>query len=101
MLSKPVSKAALRKYLLAERTVRRTLKKEQYRAHTGKRAPERPLNLAMRHSDQAERRAFPVRRGAQVTSTTVTFFAIGQPQHITAPPHAISYRKFEQLTRRH
>jgi hypothetical protein len=100
-LSKPVSKAALRKYLLAERAVRRTLKKAQHLAHTGKRLPDRLLNLALRRSDQAEQRAFPARRGAQVTSTTVTFSDIGQPQHITAPPHAISYRKFVRLTRRH
>ena len=44
MLSKPVSKAALRRYLLAERAVRRTIKNEtQYHLRTGKRPPERPL----------------------------------------------------------
>jgi hypothetical protein len=101
-LSEPVSKAALRKYLLAERAARRTVKKAQYLAQTGRRRlPERLLNLALRRSDQAEQRAFPVRRGAQVTSTTVTFSGIGQPQYITAPRHAISYRKFVRLTRRH
>jgi hypothetical protein len=37
-------------------------------------------------------RTFPPRRGIEVTTTTVTFVAIGQPQHITAPPHALSSR---------
>jgi hypothetical protein len=27
-----------------------------------------------------------------VTTTTVTFSFIGQPQHITVPPNVISYR---------
>ena len=38
-------------------------------------------------------RAYPVRQGAEVTTTTVTFSAIGQPQHITAPPGALSSRE--------
>ncbi|MEP7024625.1 MAG: hypothetical protein ABJB47_12670 [Actinomycetota bacterium] len=49
--------------------------------------------------DQAESRAFPVRWGNQVTTTTVTFSAIGQAQHITAPPHALSARKLAQMNR--
>ena len=36
-----------------------------------------------------------------MTTTTVTFSAIGQPQHITVPPHALSYDKAERLTRHH
>jgi hypothetical protein len=44
---------------------------------------------AQRRFDQAMLRAFPVRQGAQVTMTTATFSAIGQPQRITAPPHAV------------
>jgi hypothetical protein len=44
---------------------------------------------AQRRFDQAMLRAFPVRQGAQVTVTTATFSAIGQPQRITAPPHAV------------
>ena len=102
MLSKPVSKAALRRYLLAERAVRRTIKNEtRYHLRTGKRPPEHPLKLALRRSNQALLGAFQIRRGAQVTTTTVTFSAIGQPQHITVPPHALSYDKFERLTRHH
>jgi hypothetical protein len=31
-----------------------------------------------------------------VTTTTVTFSFIGQPQHITVPPNAISDRKLVQ-----
>ncbi len=102
MLSKPVSKAALRRYLLAGRAVRRAIKNEaRYHLRTGKRVPERQFKLAMRRSRQALLGAFQIRRGAQVTTTTVTFSAIGQPQHITAPPHALSYDKFVRLTRHH
>jgi hypothetical protein len=81
-LSKPVSEAALRAYLRAERAQARIPK-------TGKRVPESRMRLAQRRVDQAELRAFPVRQGTQVTATTVTFSAIGQLQHITAPPHAV------------
>jgi hypothetical protein len=101
-LSKPVSTASLRRYLLAERAVGRAIKNEtRYHLRTGKRAPERLFKLAMRRSRQALLGAFPIRRGTQVTTTTVTFSAIGQPQHITVPSHAISYRKFVRLTRHH
>jgi hypothetical protein len=37
-------------------------------------------------------RTFPPRRGTEVTTTTVTFSAVGELQHITAPPHALSSR---------
>jgi hypothetical protein len=75
MLSKPVSKAALQAYRRAERALPRV--------------PESQFRRAQRRFDQAMLRAFPVRQGAQVTVTTATFSAIGQPQRITAPPHAV------------
>lgn len=103
MLSKPVSTAALRNYHRAERAQARTRKMlDRYHARTGKRIPQRLINLAERRVDQALQRAFPGRRGNQVTTTTVTFTTIGQPQHITAPRPAIPYRKFvRMMTRRH
>ena len=85
-----------------KRAVRRAIKNEaRYHLRTGKRVPERQFKLAMRRSRQALLGAFQIRRGAQVTTTTVTFSAIGQPQHITAPPHALSDREFVRLTRHH
>jgi hypothetical protein len=78
MLSTPVSKAALATYKRAERALEQV--------------PLRRHNLAMRHLNQALRHAFPIRQGYEVTKTTVTFTAIGQPQHITAPQHALSAR---------
>ena len=62
------------------------------------RIPQRPVNLAALRARQAFQRAYPVRRGTQVTTTTVTFSFIGQPRHITVPPNAISYRTFVQQT---
>jgi hypothetical protein len=94
-LSKPVSTAALANYQRALRAQARTMARlNRYHARTGKRIPDRPLRLAQLRADQAFRRAYPVRRGNQVTTTTVTFSAIGQPQHITVPPNAMSYRQF-------
>jgi hypothetical protein len=99
MLSKPASTAALRDYQRAQRAEARTMKRlGRYQAHTGKRAPQRPETLALLRVNQALKRAYPVRRGTQVTTTTVTFSFIGQPQHITVPPNAISYREAERLT---
>ena len=40
-----------------------------------------------------------MRRGTQVTMTTVTFSFIGQPQYITVPRNAISYLQAEGVTR--
>jgi hypothetical protein len=92
MLHKPVSEAALQKYLRAKRAEERTLKKlDRYHARTGKRVPERPMNLALRRLDQALLHAFQIRRGTQVTTTTVTFLAIGRPQHITPPRPVVPY----------
>ena len=94
-LSKPVSTAALRDYQHALRAEGRTMARlNRSYARTGKRIPERPLRLAQLRADQALQRAYPVRRGNQVATTTVTFSAIGQPQHITVPPNAMSYRQF-------
>jgi hypothetical protein len=93
MLSKPVSTAALRNYQRAQRAEGRTIKRlDRYHARTGKRIPQRPINLAALRVNQALKRAYPIRRGTQVATTTVTFSFIGQPQHITAPPHLMSYR---------
>ena len=98
-LSKPVSTAALRNYQRAQRAAARTMKRlSRYQARTGKPAPQRPETLALLRVNQALKRAYPVRRGTQVTTTTVTFSAIGQPQHIIVPPNAISYRTLVQQT---
>jgi hypothetical protein len=94
-LSTPVSTAALRKYLRAVRTLARLM---LHSKQTGKWVPESRITLALRRQRQAEQRAYPLRRGTQVTTTTVTFSAIGQPQHITAPPDAVSYRKAARMT---
>ena len=98
-LSKPVSTAALRNYQRAQRAAARTMKRlSRYQARTGKPAPQRPETLALLRVNQALKRAYPLRRGNQVTTTTVTFSFIGQPQRITVPPNAISYRTFVQQT---
>lgn len=98
-LSKPVSMAALRNYQRAQHAAARTMKRlSRYQARTGKPAPQRPETLALLRVNQALKRAYPVRRGTQVTTTTVTFSAIGQPRHINVPPNAISYRTLVQQT---
>ena len=98
-LSKPVSTAALRNYQRAQRAAARTMKRlSRYQARTGKPAPQRPETLALLRVNQALKRAYPLRRGTQVTTTTVTFSAIGQPRHINVPPNAISYRTLVQQT---
>jgi hypothetical protein len=102
MLSKPVSAAALRDYYRAERAEGRTMARlERYHARTGKRMPERPQRLAALRVQQALKRVYPIRRGTQVTTTTVTFSFIGQPQHITVPRNAISYLQAEGVTSSH
>ena len=97
-LSTPVSTAALRKVHEAERAMERTMKRARHQSQAGKRVPERRINLALRRVNQALQRAYPVRRGTQVTTTTVAFSAIGRPQHITAPSDAVSYRKAARIT---
>jgi hypothetical protein len=99
MLSKPVSTAALQDYHRAQRAEGRTMARlDRYQARTGKPAPQRPETLALLRVNQALKRAYPIRRGTQVTTTTVTFSFIGQPQRITVPRNAISYRKLVQQT---
>jgi hypothetical protein len=50
------------------------------------------LGMCSARVNQALQRLYPIRRGTQVTTTTVAFSFIGQPRHITVPPNAISYR---------
>jgi hypothetical protein len=85
-LAKPVSKAALRRYQRAEDILPR-LKQE------GKRITPKLLDRAL-----LLQRAYPVRRGTQVTTTTVTFVAIGQPDPIAIPSGALSYHAYLRLT---
>ena len=100
--SKPVSAAALRNYQRARRAQERTINRlNRYHVRTGKPIPERPMQLAALRVEQAFNRAYPARRGTQVTTTTVTFSFIGQPQHITVPRNAISYRQAEEVTSSH
>jgi hypothetical protein len=102
MLSKPVGTAALRNYQRAQRAKTSTMKRlARYQARTGKRIPQRPITLALLRVNQALRRAYPIRPGTQVTTTSVTFSAIGQPQHITVPRSAMSYREALRLTSGH
>jgi hypothetical protein len=101
-LSKPASTAALRDYQRAQRAEQRTIERlDRSHARTGKPMPLRPVSLAALRARQALLRAYPVRRGTQVTTTTVTFSFIGQPQHITVPRNAISYRQAERVTSSH
>jgi hypothetical protein len=93
-VSQPVSQAALQKYRRAELALWRT-------ARTAKRVFGSRFRRAQQRLDQAMVHAFPVRRGAQVTATTVTFSAIGQPQPITASRDAMSYREMVRLTSPH
>jgi hypothetical protein len=74
MLPTPVSKAALRNYRQAVGAVAR-----------------KPNTGSIRRSEQAMQHAYPIRHGTQVTTATVTFLDIGQPQHIVAPPHALPH----------
>jgi len=98
-LSKPVSTAALANYQRALRAQGRTMARlNRSHVRTGKQMPQRPIILAARRVQQAFQRAYPLRRGNQVTTTTVTFSAIGQPQHITVPPNAMSYRQLVRQT---
>src|SRR5262249_57095284 len=97
--SKPVSAAALLDYQRARRAQERTINRlNRYHARTGKPIPQRPMQLAALRVQQAFNRAYSARRGTQVTTTTVAFSFIGQPQHITVPPDAISHRDALQPT---
>jgi len=100
--SRPVSAAALLDYQRARRAQERTINRlNRYHVRTGKPIPQQPMRLAALRVEQAFNRAYAVRRGTQVTTTTVAFSFIGQPQHITTPPHAISLREAQRLTSNH
>jgi hypothetical protein len=90
ILSTPVSTDALAAYRQAERALSQA--QSSSTAQPGQRYLLRQVSLARRHFDQALLHAFPVRHGYQLTTTTVIFTAIGQPQRITAPQNAISSR---------
>jgi len=89
MVSTPVSKEALAAYRQAERAL---LHVQFSYVRPGSRVLKSQVKMAVRRSREALRHAFPVLRGYQVTSTTVIFTAIGQPQLISAPRNAISAR---------
>lgn len=87
----PASKTALRRLHRADRAFYRALDRSaRYERRTGKRAPGRWVRLAALRRDLWEQMAYPVRIGAEVTETTVIYSGIGQPQHITAPPHPVT-----------
>ena len=99
--SKPVSAAALRNYQRARRAQERTinrLNRYHVRTQADPRAPDAARRAPRRAGVQSRH---PARRGTQVTTTTVTFSFIGQPQHITVPRNAISYRQAEEVTSSH
>jgi hypothetical protein len=87
MLITPVSEKALAAYGRAELALTSV---QSHYVQPGSRIPKRQVRTTMRRANQALRQAFPVRNGYEVTSTTVIFTAIGQPQLITAPPDAVS-----------
>jgi hypothetical protein len=95
--SQPASQAAVRKYQQAQRAFSRLLGSSA-RSH---RIPRRRITLAERRMNQAMVRAYPVKHGTQVTTTTLIFSSIGQPQHITVPLDALSNRAFERLVSHH
>jgi len=100
--SRPVSAAALLDYQRARRAQERTINRlNRYHVRTGKPIPQQPMRLAALRVEQAFNRAYAVRRGTQVTTTTVAFSFIGQPQHITVPRNAISYLQAERATSSH
>lgn len=82
----PVSSAARQAYLRAQQAEARVI---QAARQAGKPVGERRLLRANRRVDQAMLRAYPVRHGFQVTTTTMTFADIGQPVRITVPPHPV------------
>ena len=83
---KPVSKAATRELRRAESAWRKLFHHYQ---RTGKRGPARVWNAARNRVLQAQQNAVQIRRETDVTSVTLTYSGIGQPQHITAPQHTI------------
>lgn len=88
-LSTPVSKEALAAYKRAALALSRV---QSSYVRAGSRVPKSQVRMALRRFNHALRQAFPVLHGYEVTSTTVIFTAIGQPQLITAPRNAISAR---------
>lgn len=85
-LSTPVSGAARQAYLRAQRAEERAM---QAARQAGKPFRESRFMRANRRVDEAMVRAYPVRRGVQVTATTLTFSFIGQPVRISVPPHPL------------
>ncbi len=93
-LTTPVSQAALRKYHRAENFLPRLQRAGQpISSRLAHRAAVRELEAGLH--------AYQVRRGAQVTTTTVTFLAIGQPYRITAPTDLLPYRAWLRLAGQH
>jgi len=90
-LATPVSKAALRRYQRAEEILPRL-------NQAGKRPSHRQVSRALRLQRLAMLQAYPVRWGTQVTTTTIAFLAIGQPDRITTPPRALSNHAYVRLT---
>ena len=95
--SQPTGQAALRKYQQAQRAYRRAVASPA----RSRRIRQRRIKLAQRRMDQAMVRAYPVKHGTEVTTTTVVFSSIGQPQRITVPPRVLSAQAFLRLTSHH
>ena len=83
---KPASKAATRRLRRAESAWRKLF--HQYQ-RTGKRGPASVWNAVRNRVLQAQQNADQIRRETDVTTVTLTYSGIGQPQHITAPRHTI------------
>ncbi len=83
---KPVSKAATRELRRAESAWRTLFHRYQ---RTGKRGPLSVWDATRNRVQQAQQNAVQIRREIDVTEVTLAYSGIGQPQHITAPRHAI------------
>jgi hypothetical protein len=93
-LTTPVSQAALRKYHRAENFLPRLQRAGQ------------PISPGLAHRAAVRElaaglHAYQVRRGAQVTTTTVTFLAIGQRYRIGRPTDLLPYRAWLRLAGHH
>ena len=88
--TKPVSKAAVEAYQQAKQALTRLVQQRaRYHAQTGKWLPASRLAPAREREEQAYEHAFRILPETAVEEFTLTFSAIGQPQHIIAPRHAL------------
>jgi len=83
---KPASKAATRELRRAASAWRKLFHRYQ---RTGERGPLSVWDATRNRVQQARQNAVQIRREIDVTEVTLAYSGIGQPQHVTAPRHAI------------